>query len=103
MDFHYLSQRDNQFVNEFSDFVNGGMCSCRKVGIAMTECHRYLVNEEFKVVLSFLEALGRKYHQGRYDDRNANACRRAAMMFEYLVEKDEAYMPADYYEKEGEV
>lgn len=30
MDYSQISEKDKQFVDEFSRFVNGGMCSVKK-------------------------------------------------------------------------
>ena len=43
-----INERDKEFANEFSRFVNGKMCSASKVGAEFTNDHRFLVNEQFK-------------------------------------------------------
>lgn len=41
-----LSENDKRFADEFSNYVNGKMASPRKVGKALADDHRYLVNEK---------------------------------------------------------
>ena len=43
-----INERDKEFANEFSRFVNGKMCSASKVGAEFANDHRFLVNEKFK-------------------------------------------------------
>lgn len=52
-----LSENEQAFVECFSRFVNGQMGSAAKVGNALADDHRYLINEKGKVVFSFLERL----------------------------------------------
>ena len=44
-----LSENDKRFADEFSMYVNGKMASPRKVGKALADDHRYLVNEKAKL------------------------------------------------------
>lgn len=50
-----INERDKEFANEFSRFVNGKMCSASKVGAEFANDHRFLVNEKFKVMMAFME------------------------------------------------
>ena len=70
-----LSENDKRFADEFSNYVNGKMASPRKVGKALADDHRYLVNEKAKLMFYFMEQLAENWHKGRYDQRNEWACR----------------------------
>lgn len=69
-----INERDKEFANEFSRFVNGKMCSASKVGAEFANDHRFLVNEKFKVMMAFMEQLAVNYQKGYYDLRNEWAC-----------------------------
>ena len=62
-----LSENDKRFADEFSNYVNGKMASPRKVGKALADDHRYLVNEKAKLMFYFMEQLAENWHKGRYD------------------------------------
>ena len=79
-----LSEKEQAFVKEFSQFVNGQMCSAAKVGNALADDHRNLINEKGKVVFAFLERLANDYQKGRYDQRDEWVCRLAAETIEHL-------------------
>ena len=81
-----LSENEKAFIECFSRFVNGQMGSAAKVGNALADDHRYLINEKGKVVFAFLERLANDYQKGRYDQRNEWVCRLAAETIEHLVE-----------------
>ena len=87
MDSKKLSEKEQTFVECFSRFVNGQMGSASKVGNALANDHRYLVNEKGQVVFAFLERLADDYQKGHYDQRDEWACRLAAETIEHLVEK----------------
>ncbi len=57
MELHRLSENEQAFVECFSRFVNGQMGSAAKVGNALADDHRYLINEKGKVVLPSWNAL----------------------------------------------
>lgn len=86
MELHRLSENEQAFVECFSRFVNGQMGSAAKVGNALADDHRYLINEKGKVVFAFLERLANDYQKGRYDQRNEWVCQLAAETIEHLVE-----------------
>ena len=65
MELHRLSENEQAFVECFSRFVNGQMGSAAKVGNALADDHRYLINEKGKVVFAFLERLANDYQKGR--------------------------------------
>ncbi len=46
MELHRLSETEQAFVECFSRFVNGQMGSAAKVGNALADDHRYLINEK---------------------------------------------------------
>ena len=85
MELHRLSENEQAFVECFSRFVNGQMGSAAKVGNALADDHRYLINEKGKVVFAFLERLANDYQKGRYDQRDEWVCRLAAEAIEHLV------------------
>ena len=87
MDSKKLSEKEQTFVECFSRFVNGQMGSASKVGNALANDHRYLVNEKGKVVFAFLERLADNYQKGHYDQRDEWAFRLAAETIEHLEEK----------------
>lgn len=57
MELHRLSENEQAFVECFSRFVNGQMGSAAKVGNALADDHRYLINEKGKVVFPSWNAL----------------------------------------------
>lgn len=63
MELHRLSENEQAFVECFSRFVNGQMGSAAKVGNALADDHRYLINEKGKVVFAFLERLANDYQK----------------------------------------
>ena len=81
-----LSENEKAVVECFSRFVNGQMGSAAKVGNALADDHRYLINEKGKVVFAFLERLANDYQKGRYDHRYDLLCRLAAETIEHLEE-----------------
>ena len=86
-----LSENEKAFVECFSRVVNGQMGSAVKVGNALADDHRYLINEKGKVVFSFLERLANDYQKGRYDQRDEWVCQLAAETIEHLVENGMYY------------
>ena len=48
-----LSEKEQAFVECFSRFVNGQMGSAAKVGNALADDHRYLINEKGKCLPSW--------------------------------------------------
>ncbi len=93
-----LSENDKRFADEFSNYVNGKMASPRKVGKALADDHRYLVNEKAKLMFYFMEQLAENWHKGRFDQRNEWACRLAAETIDHLAENDLYHLPEEYYE-----
>lgn len=70
-----LTENEKTFVKQFSDFVNGKMCSAERVGRELAKDHRYLVNQKAKIIMYFLMQLAKDYEEGHYDERNKWACR----------------------------
>ena len=91
-----LNEYEAKFVKEFSSFVNGRLSSPKRVGDELTNDHRYLVQEKFKVALAFLENLALNWHKGYYDARNEWACKLSAEMIDKLIDED-LYVPSDNY------
>lgn len=57
-----LSENDKRFADEFSNYVNG-KGSPRKVGKALADDHRYLVNEKAKLMFYFMEQLAENWNR----------------------------------------
>lgn len=98
----YLSENDKHFADVFSEYVNGKMGSPRKIGKAIADDHRYLVNEKAKLMFCFMEQLAENWHKGRYDQRNEWACRLAAEAIDHLAENGLYYLPEEYYAKQNQ-
>ena len=56
-----ISEKDKEFTDVFSRFVNGKMGSAQLTGEEWANDHRYLVNEKFKVVMAFIDKLAYCY------------------------------------------
>ena len=95
-----INERDKEFANEFSHFVNGKMCSASKVGAEFANDHRFLVNEKFKVMMAFMEQLAINYQKGYYDLRNEWACTLAHAAIEALREQQLYYPSSSEYSPE---
>ena len=67
-----------------SNLVNNTLFNPMRVGVELSNDHRYLVNEEFKMFLHFVGQLSRNYDKGNYDDRNAYACKCAKIIVDAL-------------------
>lgn len=78
---------DNVFARQFSNFVNGRMCSHNETAKLMANDHRYLQQEMFKVFLSYAQILSHNYNNGFYDGRNEYACKCANEIISALEEK----------------
>ena len=94
-----LSESEQKFVEDFSDFVNGRLSHYREVGEALANDHRYLIQEKFKVALHFMEKLALDYMRGWYDGRNEYTCKCCYQMIEELRCSD-LYFPSEEYRKE---
>lgn len=90
-----MTESDKRFADEFSTYVNGKMASPRKVGKALADDHRYLVNEKAKLMFYFMEQLADNWHKGRYDQRNEWSCRLAAEAIDHLAENDLYHLPVE--------
>lgn len=88
-----IAEGDKEFVKAFENFVNGGVRSTEKTGMAMTAMHRYLQQQAFKVFIGYMKALAYNYRKGRYDDRNEWASHLAAEAYGHLVETDLIFDP----------
>ena len=93
-----ITEKEDRFVKSFANFVNGEMSSAYATGHAMANVHRFLVNEEFKVVLVFIEQFAYNYKSFQYDARNAYACRLSAAIIEELELKGLYYSPLSHKE-----
>ena len=88
-----ISNNDKEFVVAFDNFVNGKMQSATNTGKALATIHRYLQSQAFKVCVAYFRQLAVNYRTGYYDERNETAARRAAMMYDTLMNGDEIYDP----------
>lgn len=88
-----ISNNDKEFVVAFDNFVNGKMQSATNTGKALATIHRYLQSQAFKVCVAYIRQLAVNYRTGYYDERNETAARRAAMMYDTLMNGDEIYDP----------
>lgn len=88
-----ISVNDKEFVETFERFVNGKLQSATNTGKALATMHRYLQSQAFKVVVAYIRQLAINYHKGYYDPRNETAARRAAMMYDTLMNSEEIYDP----------
>lgn len=92
-----ISKNDKEFVVAFDNFVNGKMQSATNTGKALATIHRYLQSQAFKVCVAYFRQLAVNYRTGYYDERNETAARRAAMMYDTLMNGDEIYDPINLY------
>ena len=88
-----ISKNDKEFVVAFDNFVNGKMQSATNTGKALATIHRYLQSQAFKVCVAYFRQIAVNYRTGYYDERNETAARRAAMMYDTLMNGDEIYDP----------
>lgn len=88
-----ISGQDKAFAQEFTNFVNGRMCSADKTGKELTKAHRYLQQQMFRVFIGFMRQLALNYQKGSYDQRNEWASRLAATAYDRLTEKNLIYDP----------
>lgn len=88
-----ISEQDKAFVQEFTNFVNGRMCSADKTGKELTKAHLYLQQQMFKVFIGFMRQLAFNYQKGSYDQRNEWASRLAAAAYDRLTEDNLIYDP----------
>lgn len=79
--------KDEWFGRTFGNFVNGQMCSKRKVAEAMAKEHRYLQGQMFKVCLEYMKVLAESYDKNWYDPRNEYACKTSKRIVEFLDEQ----------------
>ena len=82
---------DDVFVRGFSDFVNGKINSKRRVAELMSQEHRYLQSEMFKVCLEYIKKLAENCEKDWYDGRNEYACKTSKMIIDHFKEIDYPY------------
>lgn len=88
-----ISEQDKAFTKEFTNFVNGRMCSAEKTGKELTRAHRYLQQQMFKVFMGFIRQLAYNYQKGFYDERNEWASRLASEAYRHLIESNIIFDP----------
>lgn len=79
----------NNFVGQVETFINSTSIDYKNVARKMTQMHRYLINEWFKVILRFIGILAQNYEKHMYDDRNEYACRVSKQIIDNLKENYE--------------
>lgn len=97
---HQMTENDGRFADRLSNYVNGKMSSPRKVGRALADDHRYLVNEKARLMFCFMERLAEDWHNGRYDQRDEWACRLAAEAIDHLADCGLYHLPEEYYKNQ---
>lgn len=75
---------DDVFARFFGNFVNGKLCSRKKVAERMCTEHRYLQQEMFKVCSEYIKKLAENYEKGYYDGRNKWACETSSLIVEAM-------------------
>lgn len=96
-----LYEREVEFVETESRFINGGLSHTKEVAQAMAQDHRYLVQERFKLMVEYFKELAKNERKGHYDPRNEWACKCARVAIDALVESDLLYIPWDEREELG--
>jgi hypothetical protein len=96
-----LYEREVEFVETESSFINGKLSHVKEVAQAMAQDHRYLVQERFKLMLEYFKELAKAERKGRYDPRNEWACKCARIAIDALIESEELYIPWDEREDFG--
>ena len=79
-----MSEREQEFVQTESRFVNRSLYNKKAVAEAMANDHRYLVGQKGELAIEFLAVLARYYTKGYYDPRNEYACRAARVAIDAL-------------------
>ena len=57
----------------------------------LSKMHRYLQQEFFKMVLTYVARLANNYEKGWYDGRNEWACKMARLMMDGIKANDKSY------------
>ena len=96
-----LYEREVEFVETESSFINGKLSHVKEVAQAMAQDHRYLVQERFKLQLEYWKELAKNERKGRYDPRNEWACKCARVAIDALIESELLYIPWDEREDFG--
>lgn len=79
-----MSEREQEFVQTESRFVNGSLYNKKAVAEAMANDHRYLVGQKAELYIEFMAVLARYERKGCYDPRNEYACRAARVAIDAL-------------------
>ena len=82
---------DDVFARFFGNFVNGKLCSKKKVAELMCREHRYLQNEMFKVCMEYIKKLAENCENGYYDPRNEYAAKTSKKIIDFFKEIDYPY------------
>jgi hypothetical protein len=96
-----LYEREIEFVETESNFINGGLSHTKEVAQAMAQDHRYLVGQKGQLYIEFLKVLAKYERKGWYDARNEHVCKMAAIAINALVESGELFIPYDEREELG--
>lgn len=96
-----LYDREVEFVETESRFINGRLSHVKEVAQAMAQDHRYLVGQKAQLYIEFLKQLAIYHRKGRYDPRNEWACKCARVAIDALIEAELLYIPFDEREDFG--
>lgn len=96
-----LTENEQEFVKQESDFINGRLHHTKEVAQAMARDHRYLVEQRFKLFLEYFKELAKNYRTGFFDPRNEWACKCARVAIDALIESGDLYIPYDEREELG--
>jgi len=96
-----LTEREQEFVQTESNFINGCLYNKRDVARAMARDHRYLVGQRGELCIEYLKVLAMYERKGWYDGRDEFACKCARVAIDALVKADLLYIPYEEREEQG--
>ena len=96
-----LTEREQEFVDAETRFINGGLYHKKAVAKAMAQDHRYLLEQKGELYIEFLKEMARYEHKGLYDPRDEWVCKCDRVAIDALVKADLLYIPLDEREEFG--
>ncbi len=96
-----LTEREQEFVDVETRFINGGLYHKKAVAKAMAQDHRYLLEQKGELYIEFLKEMARYERKGWYDPRDEWVCKCARVAIDALVKADLLYIPYDEREEQG--
>ena len=96
-----LTEREQEFVDAETSFINGGLYHKKAVAKAMAQDHRYLLEQKGQLYIEFLKEMARYERKGWYDPRDEWVCKCARVAIDALVKADLLYIPLDEREEFG--